>query len=106
MRACGECDRLIRPRGSRADEHPGTVEHAGRGLCRWCWRHSDIRADYSPEAWPGPELLAEVRAMVGRSPAEVATAVGRKPTSIARAARRWGAPEIAVRYERAARGTR
>lgn len=31
-----ECGRTLRPSGAYAHEHPGTVKHAGRGLCATC----------------------------------------------------------------------
>lgn len=34
--ACTCCGEALRPRHSTEDTHPGTVEHAGKGVCRGC----------------------------------------------------------------------
>lgn len=36
-RQCHDCGRNLRPVGSTADEHPGTLVNAGRGLCSTHW---------------------------------------------------------------------
>lgn len=36
IKPCLECGRLIRPKGWKADKHPGTLTHAGNGLCSTC----------------------------------------------------------------------
>lgn len=36
-RSCRHCDRPMRPNGTRAVEHPGTVAHKARMLCSGCY---------------------------------------------------------------------
>lgn len=35
---CSECERLIRPKGTRVDHFPGTVCSGAKGMCQWCYR--------------------------------------------------------------------
>jgi hypothetical protein len=35
---CCDCQRLMRPAGTRAGDWPGTVEHVGQGRCYTCRR--------------------------------------------------------------------
>jgi hypothetical protein len=35
---CSKCERPLRPHRARAADHPGTVKHAGHGLCTTCAR--------------------------------------------------------------------
>lgn len=35
-----ECEALIRPKGTRAAQFPGTVLTGSKGLCQWCYRTS------------------------------------------------------------------
>ena len=37
---CSECEKLIRPKGTRADRFPGTVGSGSKGMCQWCYRTS------------------------------------------------------------------
>lgn len=49
---CKECARPLRPIGVEREEAPGTVRHAGRGLCGGCysrWRRHAAR-ELSAEA--------------------------------------------------------
>ena len=47
---CVECKRPMRcGRGARIEDHPGTVQHFGRGLCATCWERAQkagTLADY------------------------------------------------------------
>lgn len=36
---CLGCERPFRPRQAKLADHPGTVYHAGHGLCRTCEQH-------------------------------------------------------------------
>lgn len=37
-KTCRECQRNLRPHGSNANEHPGTLQNYGRSLCVSCYR--------------------------------------------------------------------
>ena len=36
IKPCVTCGRLIRPKGWPAAKHPGTITHAGNGMCSTC----------------------------------------------------------------------
>lgn len=39
--ACRGCERPFRPRRAKMADYPGTVYHAGHGLCHTCERHPE-----------------------------------------------------------------
>lgn len=57
---CIDCGRDMRPRMSRAADHPGTVEHRGNGRCQTCGirRLRNMKQQPAPTAKPQPEPIA------------------------------------------------
>ncbi|MCM3577438.1 hypothetical protein M3686_04725 [Micrococcus luteus] len=37
---CVGCDRPLRPAGTRAADHPGTLAHIGRSMCPACYKRA------------------------------------------------------------------
>lgn len=37
MTTCRDCERLLRPRGTKAADHPGTIAPASAGRCWGCY---------------------------------------------------------------------
>jgi hypothetical protein len=57
---CTECATPIRPRKSKLADHPGTKEHAGRGLCSACHsRERYIRRAMAEGREPGKRRTPE-----------------------------------------------
>lgn len=38
---CEKCERPLRPKSSRAEDHPGKFAHAGYGLCSACYQYEE-----------------------------------------------------------------
>lgn len=61
--SCLNCGRPMRPIGTKAADHPGTVLHTGHGRCATCWRHWKARVSSTANA---------ARAILAALPAEPA----------------------------------